>query len=737
MGIGKIFKVFKKASKAVPKKKGGKGEEGKPAWPPGIKVGLFGHDNSGKTVYYTVLNEECKISKELQISVTDNATANEFLMNYRALWGLGMAQSSGTMVDLKGEKKFPKPTDSGKILQFTAILDQSKKLPIVAYDYDGKAVSISEASELSAKVFEYMSACDGILFFFDPKVLAAELQTQAHVASYVNMLERLAPLSSRLPIPIGLVITKADVLPGFTGENQTVLISANEEQFVSQEYDQFLEKILSANRILSNSTWAGTIRNIMVRLREFLRIVIGRTLDFQVFFVSNTGDKPEKIGTDVGRSIYAPPQKMRPSGVREPFYWLLKSIVRSRRISKFRKLAKYVAVLSLIWIVLFSLPFLLHFKYFLPRAASVEENILKNYNGNALNTSSAERDRIKRAYAGYEGKWLIRNFFPNFLIPAGKIKSAYMHFDEGKAVTKLDGLIMEFAGMLSDSARWPGVNPSNDSLVLSESHKELIAELNRLKGQDESSILYVRAGRVLNYWNLLTKYIVSRKDTVVSAQIAEQVNFDQSGGREIDNAEKQLGAALIKVAKAREKVVAVRADSKAALEEFETLKDRINENDDPAFRFKTAVRELEKIKGKLNPATDGSQIAMINRYLDEVKEWSKRQKFTYKIESVPDNGHLHIEVTKDGANPTWSVETQLFEGDEVQLEWKLGDDIYIAFDDLKFECQWGKVSSDRIALNKGQYTLFEMEGNLTFENIGKTITISFKPSLKEKLPKME
>jgi hypothetical protein len=616
-------------------------------------------------------------------------------------------------------------------------LDQSKKLPIIAYDYSGKAISISETSELSAKVFDFMSGCDGILFFFDPKVLAAEVQTQAHVASYVNMLERLAPLNSRLPIPIALVITKADVLPGFTGDNQSILVSQDEEHFLSEEYDQFLDKILSANRILSNSTWAGTVRNAMVKLREFLRIVIGRTLDFQIFFVSNTGESPEKIGADVGRSIYAPPQKIRPAGVREPFYWLLKSIVRSKRISKFRKLAKFAAIISLIWVVLFSLPFLLHFKYYLPRAVAVEESILKNYNGDALNTSSTERDKIKKAYAGYEGKWLIKNFYPSFLIPAGKVKSAYMHFDESKAVTKLDGLIMNFARMLSDSTEWPGVNPSTDSLILRESHEKFLAELTKLRGQDEGSILYVRAGRVLAYWDLLGKYIVGRKDTLTAAQIVEQVNFDQSGGREINDAEKRLGAALTMVAKTREKVATVRADSRSALEEFESLKDRIKEDDGAAFRLGTAVRELEKIKGKLNSATDGTQIAMINRYLDEVIKWSKSQKFTYRIETIPDNGHLHIEVTKDGVDPTWAGDSQMFEGDPQLLEWKLGDDIHIAFDEAKFDCKWGKKASDRIALTKGKYTLFEMEGSLTFESIGKTISISFNPSLGEKLPKME
>ena len=79
MKLSKIFKGAKKGSKAAAKLKGkGKGAAA-PAydWPSGTKIGVYGHDNSGKTVYFTVLNEECKISKNLQISITDNATANE------------------------------------------------------------------------------------------------------------------------------------------------------------------------------------------------------------------------------------------------------------------------------------------------------------------------------------------------------------------------------------------------------------------------------------------------------------------------------------------------------------------------------------------------------------------------------------------------------------------------------------------------------------------------------------
>ncbi len=89
MNLGKVFNIFKKGASSASGQKGKKAGSGGISWPPGIRIGLYGHSNAGKTVYLTVLNEECKISKDLQISVIDNATAGEFLSNYRNDLGVG------------------------------------------------------------------------------------------------------------------------------------------------------------------------------------------------------------------------------------------------------------------------------------------------------------------------------------------------------------------------------------------------------------------------------------------------------------------------------------------------------------------------------------------------------------------------------------------------------------------------------------------------------------------------
>jgi len=736
MGLANIFRFAKKGSKAASKGKGKKAETGGTKWPGGTRIGIFGHDNAGKTVYYTVLNEECKISRDLQISVTDNATAGEFLSNYRAIWGLGSTGEAGTMVDFKGEQQFPDATKSDKVLQFTAVLNRRKKMPVVAYDYNGKSVSISEHSEQSDKVLDFMTGSDGLLFFYDPKVLGAELQTQAHVASFVNMLERLAPLNKRLPIPVALVVTKSDILPGFS-ENQAVLVSGEEEHFIAEDFEIFVEKVLNSNRIAANSEWAGSVRSVLVKLREFLRIVVGRTLDFQIFFISNTGSTPEKIGTDVGRSIYAPPPQIRPIGVREPFYWLLSSIARNKKIAIFRKLTRWVVMASIIWMVFYSLPFLYHFKYLMPKPIHVEQNILKPHDGNHFSTTDSERQSIIRAYRKYENRWIVRQIYPDFQLPAKKIREIYSDFDVGKAIARLDNLILDFSRLVKDSTAWPRINPSNDSLVLQPEHEKLLAGLNDLHAGEETSTLYMRSDRTLVYWDLFTRYIAGRNDTATAVAIMDQVKFDRdNNSRDLSNAEKTLGDALNGIAKFKKKVVAQKVDSKKAVSEYENLKERVNSSQEPAFLLGKAVADLKKIRGKLDPSSESEQIAAIDSYLKEAKKWTKKRRYVYKIESIPDMGHIHVEVTPDGESPSWPLETQFLEGDEYALEWKIGDDIHIAFDELKHKCQWGKLPSDKTVL-KGKYCLFDMDGSILFNNISKTIIISFKPSLMDQLPKLK
>ncbi|MEE9443256.1 MAG: GTPase domain-containing protein [candidate division Zixibacteria bacterium] len=732
MKLGKIFKFFKKGAKAAGGAKGKKGET--PShWPSGTRIGIYGHSNSGKTVYFTVLNEECKISKRLQISVTDNITAGEFLSNYRSLWGLGTAADAGTVVDFQSEKKFPDPTPSDKLLQFNAILDRSKKISIVAYDYGGRAIAITGQNDLADKVIDYMTGCDGILFFYDPKIMGAELESQAHVASFINILEKLAPLKSRLPIPIGIVITKSDILPGFSGEDQVSLIKAEDEYLASEDFESFLEKILADPRINSNASWAGSVRNILIRLKDFFRVVLERTLDFQIFFISATGQTPEKIGADIGRSIYAPPERIRPIGVKEPFYWLLNSIVRSKRISKVRSLAKLVATISIIWCVVFSIPFLYHHNFLLPRTERVEENIISAYDGKIFNTTDRERRRIIQAYDKYERSWAVKWFFDKYQAPSQRIREAYRRFNQQEAIQLLNGHISRMAAVVADTNLWPRLNPSDQSLILAPEHNSLLESLQSYHQGDESSILYKRSGRALVYWDLFAQGVTNPNDTAVWQTIQQQVQTDRGlYGQELSKEEMALGDVL---SERKIKKVQKVAAKKAAVE-LGDLIDKVNGNDSPSYRLDRAVAELRTIKSQLDSEADKANLKMINNYISDAKKWWNPRTYTYKVESIPGDGHLHVEVTSRGKDPAWAEQTQVLSGFEYKLTWKKGDVIHIALDTLGAAEMWGRDASDKKIL-KSDFSIFDMDGEISFDNIGKKIIITFNPGLKGRMPELK
>jgi len=737
MQLSKIFNFFKKGSKATSKYKGKKGPASGKSWPSGIRIGVFGHANTGKTIYFTVLNEECKISKNLQISVTDNATAGEFLSNYRSIWGLGTSNDAGTVVDLRGEKKFPNPTKKDKLLMFKAIVDLNKKLPIVAYDYGGQALSISESSEQTDKVLDFMVGCDGILFFYDPKILGAELESQARVAAFVNMLELLAPLHTRLPIPVAVVVTKADILPGFSNEQQVQLLSPEEEYLVSEDFEIFLEKVLSNNKISSNSAWAGSVRNVLIRMKDFLRAVLTRTLDFQMFFISATGETPEKIGADVGRSIYAPPKKMQSIGVKEPFYWLLKSIIRNRKISKLRTLAKYTAVISIVWVLLFSAPFLYHFKILYDKPVDIENEIKAAYNNQIANIGR-ERSRIVNAYRDYSRSKIVRWFFDEFEGPAKRIADGYERFNQDAAIKQLNGLIQDFTILVKTKNDWPKLDPVDSVAVMTRKQEDLKTSIKSFYSENSQNILSTRSERVMQYWDLFIMAIEKPDDTTIWQTLTDKISLDKERyGNEFNAVEAKLGQALLdqKVSKVK-KVVA----QKAAVDLSDKI-EAINSDPSPAYRLGKAVNELSDIMGRLDPKADKKYYQMINKYIKNAKLWKNKRKYRYKIESVPEDGHLHIEVTAKGAKPSWPEgNDQLYPGYEYNLEWKIGDVIHVVYHKPHLagnEESWGIRFDDMKTLDS-RYSLFEMENGIFFESLGKKAVVKFiSMSLQERLPELK
>ncbi|MCK4372800.1 MAG: hypothetical protein KAW61_06610, partial [candidate division Zixibacteria bacterium] len=493
-------------------------------------------------------------------------------------------------------------------------------------DYNGKAVSIQDRHELADKVRDFMYGCQGLLFFFDPKVLGAELQCQAHVASFVNMLEMLAPAGGRLPIPVALVVTKADVLPGFSGEGQTVLVGSDQEHFLAEDYELFLENILASNRIASNSAWAGSVRDILVKLKDFLKLVIGRTLDFQVFFTSNTGVEPTKIGTDVGRSLYKPPDKMQPIGVREPFYWLLKSIIRNRRLVAFRKLAKYTVVLSLIFAAVWSAPHLYSFHLKLNRIAALET---RYWEGKVTISDIPQKARldIKTQYNKFAVSKFAKWVFPDHAVQAGFIYDYYQNVSESADLKRLGKSIGKLANIVRDSTKWPKPAATGDTVVSTEEVSTVELAIAHYTKSSEGSLLQVRSSRAIELWNLFKAALVQKESADAWSAIVKQINIYPTLPPKPSPEIKALSAVMLAVIGGREVEAEREVDREKTTGEFETFSAQLSERTDPAYLLGTAVKKLNQYRGQL----EGEDANRAAKFLKDAKYFNQNREYRVTV----------------------------------------------------------------------------------------------------------
>ncbi|MCX6826828.1 MAG: hypothetical protein NTV06_06155, partial [candidate division Zixibacteria bacterium] len=454
--------------------------------------------------------------------------------------------------------------------------------------------------------------------------------------------------------------------------------------------------------------------------------------NFQIFFISNTGQTPEKIGTDIGRSLYIPPPKIHPVGVKEPFYWLLKAIVRNRKISHVRTVAMYVALISIVWIITYSIFPIYHFKFLLHRTWNVENDIRQQqmYKGSINNITDDDRKKIYKRYESYSRSWVVGTFFEEFQSPANNISRIYGTLNLSSAGQGLDKVIKLLVGIIRNPSAWPVLNPKTSALDKSEQYNRVVEEIGVFhQPGEEKSPLYARSDRVLAYVNAFEKAIVNPDDLAGWDNIVKLVEHDRAvSGMELNIAEGELMTALSerKIKKAQA------ATAQQTVGQLGGQMPQVNGNENPAFRLDMAVTLLTQIKENLDPNVSRDTFNMIRSYLESASRWNTRQNFFCKIEKLPGNMHLHFAIAERGKEPTWPKEEQYYEGQTIPLNWKIGDVIYIAADTGSY-CKWGVNPSDKKVLT-GKYSLFEMEGDITFDDLRKTVSISFQPALKEQLP---
>jgi hypothetical protein len=406
----RILAFFKKLKAKRKKKK--KGEEKAPQLPEGNKIAIFGHTNVGKTVFFVMAHEAAREDPEFRLDTKDDQTASELLSNLRLLKGLEVSVSDGARTERRVDRRFPPPTSETKLLNFVAVLNQRKRFDFMSLDYRGEIASIEEQPELKEDLTRFCLESNCVLFFIEPSVIFSDLYRRKQLASFKSLMQLLVDGKRRLPVPVGLVVTKADLFDSFEDDSQAVLVGRSYEYAKSKRYPQFVQRLLDQPHIRRSGRWSKDLRKVLDRLEDFFETLSGLSLDFQVFFVSATGSRPPQKSDDKGTTVFIPPRQLEPIGVREPFKWAVRRVLLRNRIGVLRRITKWVFWLAFIWCLLFSIPNLLNCGFWYPDILKVEQDIRRSgYSHDLSKLSQGELKDFKRRYRKYSNRTFVSAFF--------------------------------------------------------------------------------------------------------------------------------------------------------------------------------------------------------------------------------------------------------------------------------------------------------------------------------------
>ncbi len=351
MWIKKGFALLKKQSAA--QQPAGKGTQEIPFQHDDNVVLVFGHSNAGKTVYFSVLYELLKGNPDYKLSPLDNETAAALIENYNVMRGKQIKIRDGRQVEIEGERKFPTMTSETRVLKFALDMNIRKGIKFYTVDYKGETLSIAEPGGLRKQFARYFPYARAALFFIDASVLETDVLLREQIAAFQTIINDLRDCVPKR-IPIGIVITKADFLDGFSPSNPVELIPKEGAVHKGKRVDAFIKGLASVNERRLGEVWARSCERVTRTLRNLIDSMTSYNLDFQFFFVSATGGL-EKVQAGV-----QPPREITPSGVPDPLVWSFNRILFNKRKALWGKAVRWVVALSILWMAIFSVVNLYH-----------------------------------------------------------------------------------------------------------------------------------------------------------------------------------------------------------------------------------------------------------------------------------------------------------------------------------------------------------------------------------------
>jgi hypothetical protein len=392
--------IFKKAGQAK-KKTDQAGDKGEQIDKSLYRIGIYGHKGVGKTVFFTIVYAFSKRQEDFELMALGE-TQEILEEKFNLMRGKGMDLKTGQSIEAR---RFPPLSTGEQKLDFEVRVGKNTIVPVTTMDYSGELIYIDTRGELKQSLIDFFKNCECVLFFIDPDGLQNEAERSNRVAAFTDLIAQLSGPEKRLKMPVGLVITKADELAGFKSADQSVLIGLGTGYIRALNFAGLLRGVLKQRNVASRPEWKNELESILNRLESFFKPLINRTMDFQVFFVSSTGNNPEVISDSTGEKVKVPPEDLSPLGVSFPLRWAID------RISAYRQSIVHWAILKWTFLIV---------------ALIINLVALGNiYNGMKIRSLlwdikssggdySEVNKTIARKYESYANNFIIKSFFGEF-----------------------------------------------------------------------------------------------------------------------------------------------------------------------------------------------------------------------------------------------------------------------------------------------------------------------------------
>ncbi|HBC46667.1 MAG TPA: hypothetical protein DCZ43_06445 [candidate division Zixibacteria bacterium] len=513
MGIPGIFKQAGKLKKKTDQQ----AQKGEQVDHSIFRIGVYGHKGVGKTVFFTIAYMDSKRSPDFEIMALGE-TQEILEEKYNLMRGQGMDIATGQKISTR---RFPPLSTGEQKLDFEVRTGRNTIIPINTIDYSGELIYIDARGDLKQNLIDFFKGCECILFFIDPDAIQNEGERSNRVAAFTDLISQLSGFEKRLKIPVGLVVSKADELPGFKSAEQSILINKGNGYIRALNFSGFLRGVLKQRVLANRPDWKNELEQMLNRLESFFKPLLNRTLDYQVFFISSTGNAPQVITDPKGDRVKVPPEDLRPLGVSQPLMWAIQRIAAYRRAAAFKNVLKWtlLVVALVVDLVAFG-QFYNQLK--VKNLKSLVENESRDVPGAGTN--------IAKHYDNYANNIIIKTFFGDFSKLAQAESKYYRSIGDrqtqkdqqdkfGKMLTEIDRAIAGLGAVSSDSAKFDAAKLAiQDQLgkadTLANSFQgttktDMIAQINLRRDKLKS---VPSGGAMVAAQNLRDQYETFRKD---------------------------------------------------------------------------------------------------------------------------------------------------------------------------------------------------------------------------------